>query len=333
MRRVAPAVLLALALALAPPAGAAPRGAPSTLRPATAADHASRPGALSEFWSLRLAAARSGAWLEITATRSPDERGVRIRGADASGRVIEDAFGADPAATRRALDAASADGRLAIRRTGRRITLAGAAAAGSVKLRGVARGPAGLGWRLGEAPRAPDFASKPITASWSMPIATSRARGALTLRDGRRLALRGWRGSYEHGWGEILPDDEEWDFLDDVIVHGRGGRAWVLYGANRLDTVTGPGARDAQWLGLLARADHGRVRVCRPRIDRRGWLFTYPDFTLWGTRIRARCGGISLRVRDSRSYSIAEFIGYTEIRSRLRGRRPGLSYHLSHPNG
>jgi hypothetical protein len=327
MRR---SVVVLVALVLAPPAAAAPRGAPTKLRVAGAADHASRAGALSEDWTLRLADPRSAAWLEVSATRSPDERGVRLRGVDANGRAIDDAFGAEPRASRRALDARSADGALAVRGAGRRVTLTGPAAAGSIRLVRTARGPAGLNWHLGETGRAPSFAPKPITASWSMLIATSRAKGSVTLRDGRRLHLGGWRGSYEHGWGDILAGDEEWDYLDSAVVHGKPGRAWVVRGLNRADTVTGPGARDAQWLGLLARIDRGRVKICRPRIDRRGWLFTYPDYALWGSRLRARCGGISLSLRDRRSPSVAEFIDHVEVRVRTRA-RTGLVTHVSHP--
>ena len=154
--------------------------------------------------------------------------------------------------------------------------------------------------------------------------------GTLTLNDGRRFDVDGWRGSYEHSWGDILPGDVEWDYLDSAIVHGKPGQAWVARGLNRTDTVTGPGARDAQWLGLIARVNRGHIKICRPRIDRRGWLFTYPDFAMWDTRLRARCGGISICLRDRRETAIDEFVDRLEVRARTRT-RTGLVTHISHP--
>ena len=105
----------------------------------------------------------------------------------------------------------------------------------------------------------------------------------------------------------------------------------MAYGLNRLDTVTGPGARDAQWLGLLARAGPNGVRVCRPRVDRRRWALLYPEFTRYATRLRFRCGGIKLRTGDAKTMSIAEYVTHAEVRGRTRGHRPGFAMHLAHP--
>jgi hypothetical protein len=330
MRRVIAAAVLALTVPAAP-AWAAPQGAPTRLRAAVAADHASKPAALTEWWALRLLDPRSQGWVEIRVHRDLDPPGGRIIGIDASGKTIDDSFGApDLAADRSTLTASGPDGRLRFSSRGRRLTIATGAATGTLRLVTTARGPAAVGWRLGDAARPPDWREKPVTASWSMLVATATARGSLVLRDGRRISLRGWRASYEHGWGDILLDDREWEHADEAIVHGRSRQAWVLFGLNRTDTITGPGARDAQWLGLLARVRGDRLTVCRPRVDRRRWLSTYPEFHLWASRTRVRCNGIDLRVRDKPG-RYDEYIGHLEVRSRTIGRRPGFAVHIAHP--
>ena len=74
-------------------------------------------------------------------------------------------------------------------------------------------------------------------------------------------------------------------------MHDRGG-TWVAFGLNGTDTVSGPGARDAMWLGVLARTGRRGTRVCRPRIHRRGWEFQYPlSIPDYAARLEARRGG------------------------------------------
>ena len=85
-------------------------------------------------------------------------------------------------------------------------------------------------------------------------------------------------------------------------------RTWRT-GLDRTDTITGPGARDAQWHGLLARVGSRGVRVCRPRIDRRKWSLLYPEFTQWATRLRSRCGGQRLNAGDGP----AEYVTRLEV--------------------
>lgn len=105
----------------------------------------------------------------------------------------------------------------------------------------------------------------------------------------------------------------------------------MLYGLNRTDTITGPGARDAQWLGLLARINGRRMTICRARIDRRRWLSTYPELHLWATRTRVRCGGISFNVRDKTS-RYDEYISHLEVRGRtVAGHSPGFAARFTHP--
>jgi hypothetical protein len=330
MRR---AVLVALLLAvLAPQAAAAPRGAPRSIGTSSPADHADHPGAMHEWWSVRLVDPRSRAWLDVTADRELDVRGVRVMGVNAANQWVEDGFGTtDIAAHATSLDAIGPDGRLAIRDRGARMALESTAATGTLRLTNTRRGPAARGWRLGEGLAIGGAGFRPVTLDgWSMPIATATARGSLNIR-GTPFDVRGWRASYQHGWGDVLQGDRAWEFWDQLVVHAPHGVTYVAYGLNRLDTVTGPGARDAQWLGLLARVGPRGVRVCRPRVDRRRWALLYPEFTRYATRLRFRCGGHELRTGDAQTMSIAEYVTHAEIRGRTRGRRPGFAMHLAHP--
>ena len=68
------------------------------------------------------------------------------------------------------------------------------------------------------------------------------------------IDLGGWRGSLEHRWGTFSRNWHAWDHAGTALVHTRGGSAWMLLGVNRRDLLTGAGARDAFWLGLLVRA-------------------------------------------------------------------------------
>jgi hypothetical protein len=327
------AVLVALLLAvLAPQAAAAPQGAPRSIGTSSPADHADHPGAMHEWWSVRLVDPRSRAWLDVTVDRELDVRGVRVIGVNAANQWVDDGFGTpDIAADRSSLDAVGPDGRLAIRRRGARIALESTAVTGALELRNVRRGPAARGWRLGEGFAIGGAGYRPVTLDgWSMPIATAKARGSLVVR-GTPFDVRGWRASYQHGWGDMLVGDRAWEFWDQLVVHASRGVTYVAYGLNRLDTVTGPGARDAQWLGLLARVGPRGVRVCRPRVDRRKWALLYPELTRYATRLRFRCQGLRLRTGDAQTMNIAEYVTHAEVRGRTRGRRPGFAMHLAHP--
>ena len=311
-------------------AAAAPRGAPSTLRVARAADHAHRAG-LAEWWTLRFVRPAPHGWLEVRAYRESNSRGLDVIGGDGKSEGVSERLAAPQlVATATSLVAGGPDGRLQVRRGGRRIVLTGRVQ-GRLRLTGVRRGVTATGWRLGEAVRYPAARWRPVTLSWSMLVATATVRGTLTLPGGRRLRLDGWRASYEHGWGNILREDGAWRYWDQAIVHRRGGRAWIVYGLNRSDTVTGPGARDAQWLGLLARVGPHGIRVCRPRVHRSGWHYLFPEIARWATRMRLRCGGMALRLRDG-PFGIAEYQSHIEVLSRtVAGRdRIGFAMHLGH---
>jgi hypothetical protein len=122
-----------------------------------------------------------------------------------------------------------------------------------------------------------------------MPIARSRARGAITV-GGETIRVDGWRATYEHWWGRIALWWGVYDYWDTWTVHRRGA-TWVAFGLNRPDTITGAGARDAMWLGVLARATAGGTVVCRPRIHRSKWLLggSFGIIPVAAGRLSARC--------------------------------------------
>jgi hypothetical protein len=64
-----------------------------------------------------------------------------------------------------------------------------------------------------------------------------------------------------------------------------------------MDTSTALGARDAQWLGVLARVGRRGVRSCRTPGRRSRWM-TDADFIWTFGQIRARCAGMRLRATD-----------------------------------
>jgi hypothetical protein len=313
-----------------PAALGAPAGAPHELRAARASDHAARPAARTEWWRLRAVDRSSGASLELRIVRESNGIGGSLIAVDAQGRGQRAAIGvADLTAGPRRLEGHSALGRVGIRWTARALTLdvAGDEAVGKVRLRRLRRGPAALGWRLGTAQR--EDGPVPVTLNWAAPVATATARGTVTLPGGAPLELRGWRASYEHGWGSIGLSEPTWNFWDQYVMHGRrAGSAWLLHGLNRTDTVTGPGARDGQWLGVLARVGPRGLRICRARIHRRGWQHDL-DGTAWPARLRASCRGLRLRLRDGTG-DHDEYIPYREVRVRARGRGGlvGLGAHV-----
>jgi hypothetical protein len=162
-----------------------------------------------------------------------------------------------------------------------------------------------------------------------MPIASSIAKGSIDV-GGTHFGLGGWLVSYEHTWGDLIEGDRAWDYWDDWVVH-RGGQTWIAYGLNRSDTDTGPGAREAMWLGLLARVTPGGMSLCRPRIDRRGWVadfYTLP--VAFAGRLRARCPHLRADFSDipaRRNFGdIPEFSGVSGP-ARLAGHGAGWVVH------
>ena len=285
-------------LAAAAPADAArPLGAPAEVRLARAGDVHARPGAMTEWWELAAVEPRSGA-----AVRVRMARGHRLDGVDVSvtslGRHYRLAQSVDPAQTR-SPTSTGIEGTTTLQRSGRAwvLTMTGPLVSGRLTLTRVRRGPTALRWRLGEELRWPRF--EPVDMNWSAFVATSRVTGSLTV-DGAPVRLDRWRGSLEHVWGRFTVDDRAWEFGNSWVVHQRGDGATLVFGVNRSDTMTGPGARDAQWLGVLARVRADRARVCRPTVRRRGWVGGAPSWLPYATELRARCRGLRIAFRRQR---------------------------------
>jgi hypothetical protein len=263
---------------VAEPAAALQPGAPLHVRTARPADAATRSGALMEDWTLELVDSRSRAQVALRIFRSPDEgRGGRLD-LNHGGRTLTDDYIAFPASI--------SHGRRAWT-----IRFGSPTAEGEVRLARALPGVTAQRWRLG---REAGFADR-VTLSWSTPVATSRASGHVRIGD-KTVDLRGWRGTLEHRWGTISRQWRAWDHLGAALVHMRGGSAWMLQGLNRRDLLTGAGARDAFWLGLLARVTRGGTSWCRPRIVRRRWHVSL-DGPLAVGSVRASCAGRTVRFR------------------------------------
>jgi hypothetical protein len=299
VRLVIPAALsAAFALTLAAPAGAElPLGAPEVVRLARAGDEHQRPRAMTEWWELAAVGRRPR-----QAVRIRMARGSRIGAVDVDLPVLgwHDRLGQslDPRRPRK-LTATGPEGTTRLRRvrSGWVLTMAGPLVSGRLRVTRARPGPTALRWDLGEELRWPEWV--PADMSWSALAATSTVSGTLTV-EGRRVRLRRWRASLEHVWGRFTVDDESWEYLNSFTIHERGGGATVAFGLNRSDTTTGAGARDAQWLGVLARVKSGRMSVCRPTVHRRRWHSPASGWHSYALTLRARCGRerLVLRARD-----------------------------------
>ncbi len=298
-------LLLAVALLiLAPTAAAAapPLGAPSTVRVSRAADERAHPRARTEVWELQAVHPRTKRTVLV---RLRDAEGFRtavvtVPGENGTSRQVEPDLvfrGGDRHGAR--FEAPGARASLGWR--GRRVTLAlhGPQVSGRLRLAGPP-GPLATGWRLGEAMRYPQQRAERVTVNYNVPVAAGRLSGVLTV-EGRRLRLTGWRGSFEHIWGSFSYEDtQNWAHWDAYAVH-RGKATWLAFGMNRRDTILGPGARDAQWLGVMARVGADGTRVCRPRIHRRAWDPPSPiTADPVAHRLDARCAGMRVVFQDGR---------------------------------
>jgi hypothetical protein len=278
-------------------------GAPRKVRTARPPDALPHPSSRWEDWSVQLVDPRSSERLAIRIWRTPEEgSGVRIVPVEERRAVFPLEFAVAPAA-RRSLRWNGPDGgvRLTHRRTTWTLRLSFPDASGVIRLRRARPGITAERWHLGgEAGIAND-----VNVSWSTPVGTSRAAGALRVRHrtlglpDRTLDLRGWRATVEHRWGTIAGQWRAWANLTSAAVHTRGGDAWLLHGMNRRDFLTGLGARDAFWLGLLVHVTPSRITFCRPRIVRTGWAYGARG-PIWIRGIRAACGGSRVRFAGPR---------------------------------
>lgn len=297
--RTSSAALAAVALAASQAAvapAATPPGAAKTLRPAQAADHAARPAMRAEWWTLRARDPRSRAAVEIRVFRWPHGTWLVVQSTHATYR---EAQVEPPVATARRLTARGpgAAARIDVGRERVVADASGADFAARVSLRHLVRGPAALGFQLGR-PDRPGTEWDDLRLSWSLPVATSIARGSVRIGP-VRVDFDRWRASYEHGWGHVYAESlQPWDLWDSYVVERRRGEAWVAFGLNRNDTVTGPGARDAMWVGMLAHATRRGVRACRPEIHRGSWHTADWREGLYARTLRARCGGMRASFAD-----------------------------------
>lgn len=320
MRRALVCAFAVLGLS-AQPALALQPGAPRDVRTARPADANPRPGSRLEEWSIQLVDPRSAARIGVRIVRNSEEgSGVQVVVQD-RGQPLPLAFAVTPAARGR-LAWTGPEGSARVTRRGDTWTLqlSSQTASGVIRLRRARPGVTARRWRLG----AEAGYAKNVNVSWSAPVGTSRVTGRLRARD-RSLDLRGWRATLEHSWGNIDRAWQAWDHLATGVVHTRGG-AWLLQGMNRRDLLTGSGARDAFWLGLLVHVTPARTIFCRPRMVRRGWLVGL-DGPVGVTTVRAGCGGRRVRFRRLADTSAGrEGSGWVEDESRAAAAPRGAAW-------
>jgi hypothetical protein len=281
---------------LAPGALALQTGAPRDVRTARPADSLPRPSSRWEDWSVQVVDPRSSERLAIRIWRTPEEgSGVRIAAVEER-RAVFPVELALASAAHRSLRWSGPDVAVRLSRRGTTWTLRVSSpdVSGVIRLRRARPGITAQRWHLGgEAGFAND-----VNVSWSTPVGTSRAAGRLRVRE-RTLDLRGWRATVEHRWGRFSGAWHAWANLTSAVVHTRGGGAWLLHGMNRRDFLTGLGARDAFWLGVLAHVTPSRTTFCRPRVVRTGWAYGARG-PIWIRAIRAACGRTRVRFEGPR---------------------------------
>lgn len=270
---------------------AQPPGAP-VLRVARPADQVDHPAVYQERWTVRMLDPRTDAMVELRFVRSPQGSGLVVARRRPDGTQPGPAatvIDGRPTASARRLEVAGPQGRAAVtaRTSGSTVAVATPDLGGSLTLDRVRPGPAALDARLGAGRAIPEIPR--VWLSWAMPIARSRVRGTLAV-GGETIRLDGWRATYEHWWGQLVLEERAYDLWDTWSVHRRDA-TWVAFGLNRPDIVTGPGANDAMWLGVLARAGARGTSVCRPRIHRTKWILGGRlGVPVVARRFDARCG-------------------------------------------
>lgn len=213
------------------------------------------------------------------------------------------------------------------------LTLTGPEISGRIAMRAARPGPFARGWRLGPAYRGER--EVPTSMSLDVPVATSTLRGSVRI-GGETTRLDGWRASLEHVWGSTNVYGGPWHSWDAYTVHGRGGTAWLAFGLDHSQTSTGPGAIDAQWLGVLTRVTPRGVRVCRPSVHRRRWTSGHWQ-SPYGQVLHARCGRLRVTLRDLPKLApVGESVGFLfqDVHRARAGRRgAGLGRHRGFRRG
>jgi hypothetical protein len=288
------AVATGIAL-LAVPSGAAAAMAPH-LRPARPADIVMRPHSLSDVWTLRAQAPGSRDWVYVHWVREqyPAEPGVHASyfhddEETDGGAVIGTAEATNGNRVRFASERETSS--IALHGHGATLDFHGPYLSGRLRLSHALPGPAALGWRL------TSIQHGPMTLNWSAPIATAKVTGSLTLAHSR-VSLNGWRATLDHRWGRFLEDWDGWRHWETATIQMRGG-ALLLFGLTPAALATGPGARDAQWLGVLARTTPRGTHMCRPALRRRYWVLGDHFLPTYSERVSATCDHIRVQLRDA----------------------------------
>jgi hypothetical protein len=116
-------------------------------------------------------------------------------------------------------------------------------------------------------------------------------------------------------------------YWDEYVVR-RHGATWFAFGLNRADTVTGPGARDAAWLGVLARATRRGVTGCRPRIFRTHWTESV-DRLSWAESARLRCRRLHAHfTSEGRGSRLLDVYFEAAGTARVGGRGRGIAWYF-----
>jgi hypothetical protein len=336
--RALPIAAVALLATTSPVSAAARLGAPDVLRVSRAGDERAHPSARTEQWEFQAVDPRThrAVLIRLRHAESFPTAVVTVPGEAGSQRRLEPDLvfrGGDEHGAR--FDGPEGAARIAW--PGRRITLElrDPQISGVLTLRG-RPGPLATGWSLGEAFRYPQMRAERVVANYDVPVAAGRVHGRLDVL-GRPLDLGGWRGSFEHIWGSFSYEDRaNWAHWDAYTVHRRA-TTWLAFGMNRRDAILGPGARDAQWLGVLARVRRGGTRICRPRVDRRAWSFPNPiTADPVAHRLVARCRGMrttfteGTRPRAWLRDEVYNSVRAQAIKARTRGGGFGVARHDSY---
>jgi hypothetical protein len=328
-------IAVALALVQAAPALGAPTGAPHILRVSRAADARAHPRARTEQWDLQALDPRTKRYVLIRLRRNGDglpNVALNMRDRDDLSESLEPDM-TFRAGDRRGARFAGEDGTAALAWHGRpfRFRATGPSISGELTLAG-RPGPFAAGWNLGQAFRFPERRPERVRVNYDVPVAAGRLTGSLLVH-GQALRLNGWRGSLEHAWGSFSWFDRaNWADWDAYVVHRRA-TTWLAFGMNRNDRILGPGARDAQWLGVLAQVGPGETRLCRPRIDRRAWAINVtPDYDPLPHRLFARCHRMRVHFADRLLGSPLRDETYNGFRdqavvARMRGGGLGTARH------
>jgi hypothetical protein len=292
------AVLAWVALVPGDASAALPPGAPK-LRQARVADIRAQPRADQELWELRMFDPHSTAMVFVSFRRmAGNASGFSVRGLAGEMMLTEASGGGEPTATRDGVTVGMNRTRLGAR--GAAVSLQADHLDGHVSVSRTRRGPAAIDFALGLGNKYDGPA--PATLNWSMPIAYGVAHGTVDLWD-RHIDVGGWLVSYAHTWGDGIYDDTAYTHWDNWLVQ-RGGSTWIAFGLNRRDTITGPGAREAMWLGLLARVGRRTTTICRPRVERRRWILPIdPLEKSIAHRMRASCRGLRATFTDGLTQS------------------------------